>query len=79
MAEITVILGSIGLFVAGFVAWYTLWHRRVATSFERVRVGSARSARCRAPGRRRGTATPTSGRIGGHTGVAITPRPRQVP
>lgn len=44
MAEITVVLGSVGLFVAGFVAWYTVWHRRAATAFETVRVGTARSA-----------------------------------
>ena len=44
MAEITLILGSVGLFVAGFVAWYTLWHRRMTAAFERVPVGSARSA-----------------------------------
>jgi hypothetical protein len=44
MAEITVVLGSVGLFVAGFVAWYTMWHRRAATAFETVPVGSARSA-----------------------------------
>jgi hypothetical protein len=44
MAEIAVILGAAGVFVAGFVAWYTVWHRRMATAFERVRVGTARSA-----------------------------------
>ena len=44
MAEIAVILGAVGIFVAGFVAWYTLWHRRLATAFERVPVGTARSA-----------------------------------
>jgi uncharacterized iron-regulated membrane protein len=40
MAQITMITGSIALFVAGFLAWYTLWHRRVKTAFERVPVGS---------------------------------------
>ena len=44
MAEIVVILGAPGTFVAGFVAWYTMWHRRMATAFERVPVGTARSA-----------------------------------
>jgi hypothetical protein len=44
MAEITAVLGSVGLFGAGFVTWYTMWHRRVTASFERVPVGSARSA-----------------------------------
>jgi hypothetical protein len=44
MAEIAVILGAVGTFVAGFVAWYTIWHLRMATTFERVPVGTARSA-----------------------------------
>jgi hypothetical protein len=46
MAEIAVILGAAGTFVAGFLAWYTMWHRRMATAFERVPVGNgtARSA-----------------------------------
>jgi hypothetical protein len=44
MAEITLILGAVGLFVTGFVAWYTVWHHRAATAFERVPVGTARSA-----------------------------------
>ena len=38
------ILGAVGTFVTGFVAWYTMWHRRMATAFERVPVGTARSA-----------------------------------
>jgi len=37
MAMITLIVGSVGLFAAGFAAWYTIWHRRAA-SFERVPV-----------------------------------------
>jgi hypothetical protein len=44
MAMITLILGAAGLFVAAFVAWYTMWHRRVATAFERVPVSTDRSA-----------------------------------
>lgn len=44
MAEIAVILVAAGLFIAGFVAWYTMWHRRMAAAFERVRVGTDRSA-----------------------------------
>ena len=44
MAEVAVILGAVGSFVAGFAAWYTMWHRRMATAFERVPVGTARSA-----------------------------------
>ena len=43
MAEITGILGAVGLFVAGFVTWYTMWHRRLSAAFERVPVGTARS------------------------------------
>jgi hypothetical protein len=43
MAELAVVLGSLGLFVAGFVSWYTLWHRRLTTAFERVPVGAGRS------------------------------------
>ena len=42
MAEIAAILGAAGIFVAGFVAWYTMWHRRMAAAFERVPVGTAR-------------------------------------
>jgi hypothetical protein len=44
MAEIVAILMAGGLCIAGFVAWYTMWHRRVATAFERVPVGTDRSA-----------------------------------
>ena len=44
MADITVTLVAGGSFIAGFVAWYTMWHRRMATAFERVRVGADRSA-----------------------------------
>jgi hypothetical protein len=44
MAEIAVILVAAGLFIAGFVAWYTMWHRRMAAAFDRVRVGTDRSA-----------------------------------
>jgi hypothetical protein len=44
MAEITAILVAGGFFIAGFVAWYTMWHRRMAAAFERVPVGAERSA-----------------------------------
>ena len=44
MAEIMVILGSVGLFVAGCTAWYAVWHRRVSATFEQVPVRTARSA-----------------------------------
>ncbi|HEX4126722.1 MAG TPA: hypothetical protein VHX67_04000 [Acidimicrobiales bacterium] len=43
MAEITAVLAAAGLFITGFVAWYTMWHRRAATAFERVPVGTDRS------------------------------------
>lgn len=43
MAEITLIVGSVGLVVAGFAAWYTIWHRRIESSFERVPVRARRS------------------------------------
>jgi hypothetical protein len=42
---ITLIVGSVGLFAAGFAAWYTIWHRRAAASFERVPVRTGRSVR----------------------------------
>jgi hypothetical protein len=44
MAEITMIVGSVALFATGFLAWYTLWHRRVESAFERVPVGNGRNA-----------------------------------
>ncbi len=37
------VLGAVGLFVTGFVGWYTLWHRRAAAALERVPVGTDRS------------------------------------
>lgn len=45
MAMITLIVGSVGLLVAGSVAWYTIWRHRVAASFERVPVRTGRSVR----------------------------------
>jgi hypothetical protein len=44
MAQITMIVGPVVLFVGSFVAWYTLWHRRIESAFERVPVGNGRSA-----------------------------------
>ena len=44
MFEMAVVGGSAGVFVAGFAAWYTLWHRRLAASFERVPVHAGRTA-----------------------------------
>ena len=43
MTQIMMIVGPVALFVAGFVAWYTLWHRRLESGFERVRVGYGRN------------------------------------
>jgi len=44
MGEITMVVGSIALFAGGFVGWYTVWHRRVESAFERVRVDGRRTA-----------------------------------
>ncbi len=44
MAEISLIVGSAALFVTGFVGWYTIWHRRVESCFEKVPVATGRSA-----------------------------------
>jgi len=44
MAEITLIVGLAVLFVTGFLAWYTIWHRRVESCFENVPVATGRSA-----------------------------------
>jgi hypothetical protein len=43
MAMIALIIGSVALIVTGFVAWYTVWHRRVESSFERLPVRTGRS------------------------------------
>jgi hypothetical protein len=40
---IALIIGSVALIVTGFVAWYTVWHRRFESSFERIPVRSGRS------------------------------------
>jgi len=42
MVEMAVMAGSLGVFAAGCVAWYTLWHRRLASGLERARVQSGR-------------------------------------
>jgi hypothetical protein len=44
MEAIALMVGSVAGFVTGFVTWYTLWHRRIEASFERVAVGTRRSA-----------------------------------
>lgn len=43
MATLSLIIGSVALFAAGFAVWYTIWHRRVEAAFERVPVESGRS------------------------------------
>jgi hypothetical protein len=44
VAEATLIVGGGALFVTGFVSWYTIWHRRVESCFEKVPVATGRSA-----------------------------------
>jgi hypothetical protein len=44
MAEVTLIVGGGALFATGFVSWYTIWHRRVESCFEKVPVATGRSA-----------------------------------
>ncbi len=43
MAEITLILGSVGLLMGGCGAWYAVWRRRASATLERVPVSTARS------------------------------------
>jgi hypothetical protein len=47
MAVITLVLGTGGLAVAGFVAWSTMGHRRMAKALVRVPVLTDRSAQVR--------------------------------
>jgi hypothetical protein len=44
MGALALIAAAIGFFVAGFVTWYTLWHRRVRNAFEKVPVARGRTA-----------------------------------
>jgi len=44
MEEVTLIAGFAALVVAGFVTWYTIWHR-VVSRFEKVPVETERSVR----------------------------------
>jgi hypothetical protein len=57
MAEITLIVGSMGLVAAGFAAWYMIWHRSVESSFERVPVRARRSVHLLREGVDRGEGT----------------------
>lgn len=43
MATLTLIIGSIALFVAAFATWYTVWHLRIESRFERIPVGHGRT------------------------------------
>ena len=43
MATLTMIIGAVGVFVVGFAGWYTLWHHKVESCFERVPVRSGRT------------------------------------
>ena len=43
MATFTLIIGSIALLVGTFATWYTVWHLRIESRFERIPVGEGRS------------------------------------
>jgi hypothetical protein len=43
MAVLTLIIGSVTFFLGGFAAWYTVWHRRVESSFESIPVSAGRT------------------------------------
>lgn len=50
MALLAMIVGSVGLFGGGFVAWYALWHRQVESCFEAVPVDGRRPVHVLRPG-----------------------------
>jgi hypothetical protein len=50
MAEVTLIVGCGSLFAIGFVSWYTIWHRRVESRFQKVPVATGRSTHELRPG-----------------------------
>jgi hypothetical protein len=50
MATLTLIIGSIILFVGAFAASYTVWQRRIASRLERIPVTDRRSALVRREG-----------------------------
>jgi hypothetical protein len=43
MATLTLIIGSIILLAGVFATWYTVWHLRIESRFERIPVGDGRS------------------------------------
>ena len=43
MATLTLIIGTIALFAGVFATWYTVWHIRNESRFERIAVGDGRS------------------------------------
>jgi hypothetical protein len=43
MGLFTLIIGSVALLGAGFATWYSVWHRRVESAFERVPVAPGRT------------------------------------
>lgn len=43
MATLTLIIGSIAVFAGTFATWYTVWHLRIESRFERIPVGGGRS------------------------------------
>lgn len=43
MATLTLVIGSIAFFVVAFATWYTVWHLRIESRFERIPVGEGRS------------------------------------
>jgi hypothetical protein len=44
MATLTLIIASIALFAGAFATWYTVWHLRIESRFERIPVADGRSA-----------------------------------
>lgn len=43
MATLTLIIGSIALLAGAFATWYTVWHLRIESRFERIPVADGRS------------------------------------
>ena len=43
MATLTLIIGSIAMLAGALATWYTVWHLRIESRFERIPVGDRRS------------------------------------